>query len=108
MVEMVKRLYRRIFRHYTGRTMMTLIPAEGIRLRVSADKVEIAYHHQVRHWWFWKRWRTDMLASGLCTVRPNSTVQLHPSGNGYVALVDGQPVLNYPPPGGRTFGFGTL
>lgn len=76
------------------------LPHGGVGVRVGHNRIEIYHTRQVRRWWFWKRWRTDVLASAHYAIKTNDIVRLEQFGPGrYVATINDQPVLRYPQPG---------
>ncbi len=80
-----------------GRARMNL-PHGYVGLDVTADRLTLIERRQHRHWWFWRRWRTHLLASVPCRIKVNDTVQLMQHGpSTYTALVNGRPALTWPP-----------
>lgn len=74
------------------------LPRGGVALRVSVDAFQITERHQRRFLWFWKRWRTDVLASKPYRIEAGDTVQLKQEGFRYIVSVNaGDPVLVWPP-----------
>jgi hypothetical protein len=90
-----------------GRARMNL-PHGFVGLDVTADRLTLTVCRQHRHWWFWRRWRTHELASVPWRIKVNDTVQVMQAGETYVATVNDEVVLRWPPEPevGRYRGFG--
>lgn len=56
-----------------GRARMNL-PHGFVGLDVTADRLTLTVRH--RHWWFWRRWRTHVLASVPWRIKVNDTVRV--------------------------------
>lgn len=70
-----------------GRARMNL-PHGFVGLDVTADRLTLTVRRQHRHWWFWRRWRTHVLASVPWRIKVNDTVRVWQAGETYVAAVN--------------------
>ena len=64
-----------------------------VSLRVTRTTVTIVKRHRVRFLLFWKRWRTDVLASKQYEAHTGDHVQLHSYGDRWAASINGDIVV---------------
>lgn len=67
-----------------------------VALRMTQHKLHIVVRRQVRHWWFWKRWRNDVLATKDYTIKAGDVATLTQVGRIFTVRINDNPVLRFP------------
>lgn len=87
-------------------SVTTMLPHGHVGLCCRSDRIQLIEGRQVRRWWFWKRWRTYVLAEVPYRIQAGDWVTLDQRGARYQVIVNGNTVLSSPRKPAQHRGFG--